>query len=119
MLTHRVSFFDPDQPREALFETPGERDELLEKLKQIPFKSPSVEQVAPTISREDMAGTSTRDRPARRNLPIIPSAEKCFTTACFTALFVFSVTQRTLPYDIHGETPRLVSGSSPTAAPKH
>jgi chloride channel 7 len=54
MLTHRVSFFDPDQPREALFETPGERDELLEKLKQIPFKSPNVEQVAPTLSREDM-----------------------------------------------------------------
>jgi len=29
MLTHRVAFFDPDLPREALFETPGERDELL------------------------------------------------------------------------------------------
>ena len=54
LLTHRVSFFDPDQPRQALFETPGERDELLEKLKQIPFKSPSIEQVAPTLSREDL-----------------------------------------------------------------
>ena len=54
MLTHRVSFFDPDQPREALFETPGERDELLEKLKQIPFKSPNIEQVAPTLSRDDL-----------------------------------------------------------------
>jgi hypothetical protein len=29
MLTHRVAFFDPDLPREPLFETPVERDELL------------------------------------------------------------------------------------------
>ena len=54
MLTHRVSFFDPNQPREALFETPKKRDELLEKLKQIPFKTPTVEKVASTLSREDL-----------------------------------------------------------------
>ena len=54
MLTHRVSMFDPEEPREVLYENSEDRDALLEKLKQIPFKSPGVEMIASTLSRREM-----------------------------------------------------------------
>ena len=52
MLTHRVSFFNPAieggrDRRDALYETATERDELLEKLKQIPFKVRSISHWSP------------------------------------------------------------------------
>ena len=54
MLTHRVAMFDPEEPREVLYENSEDRDALLEKLKQIPFKSPGVEMIASTLSRREM-----------------------------------------------------------------
>ena len=58
MLTHRVSMFDPEEPREVLYENSEDRDALLEKLKQIPFKSPGVEMIALAEARRAFAPRS-------------------------------------------------------------
>tara|TARA_B100000482_G_C12589491_1_gene291033 strand:+ start:266 stop:1150 length:885 start_codon:yes stop_codon:yes gene_type:complete len=78
MLTHRVAMFDPEEPREVsvtrspfhtqipnhrpfttdyqqvIYENAEDRDALLEKLKQIPFKSPGVDQIASTLTTREM-----------------------------------------------------------------
>jgi chloride channel 7 len=56
MLLHRISFVDPLKPEEtrALFTTPRERDELLEQLKQIPFKVPNAREVASRMASNDV-----------------------------------------------------------------
>ena len=54
ILTNRVGFRDARDPSGPPCGNPAERDELLEKLKQIPFKALSIEEVVTTLSREDM-----------------------------------------------------------------
>ena len=54
ILTNRVGFRDARDPSGPPCDNPAERDELLEKLKQIPFKALSIEEVVTTLSREDM-----------------------------------------------------------------
>ena len=54
ILTNRVGFRDARDPSGPPCGNPAERDELLEKLKQIPFKALPIEEVVTTLSREDM-----------------------------------------------------------------
>ena len=56
MLLHRISFVDPQNPLVGnnLFTSPRERDDLLEQLKQIPFKVPSAREVAQRVAQSDV-----------------------------------------------------------------
>jgi len=56
MLLHRISFVDPRNPgsQKNLFSSPHERDELLEQLKQIPFKVPTAREVAQRVAQADV-----------------------------------------------------------------
>jgi chloride channel 7 len=58
MITHRIGFFDgsPDaRPMDVYgYTTAKDRDDLLDKLKQIPFKSPHVAEVAASLSSVEM-----------------------------------------------------------------
>ena len=57
MLLHRISFVGENGSSVTgmnLFSNPRERDELLEQLKQIPFKVPSAREVAHLMSEDDI-----------------------------------------------------------------
>jgi len=58
MITHRIGFFDGNpesRPADVYgYTTAKDRDDLLDKLKQIPFKSPHVAEVAASLSSVEM-----------------------------------------------------------------
>ena len=75
MLLHRISFVPKSGERserdEQLFSNPVERDELLEQLKQIPFKAPSAREVASRLADEDVQNMSLDVRSFMQRHPFV------------------------------------------------
>jgi chloride channel 7 len=75
MLLHRISFVPKSGERserdEQLFSNPVERDELLEQLKQIPFKAPSASDVASRLADEDVQNMSLDVRSFMQRHPFV------------------------------------------------
>ncbi|CEF99187.1 Chloride channel, voltage gated [Ostreococcus tauri] len=74
MLLHRISFVPTVGGRSddgRLFSTQRERDELLEQLKQIPFKVPSAREVAHRVSDEDIQTMSVDLRSFMQRHPFV------------------------------------------------
>ena len=74
MLLHRMSFVPTGAGRTdhgRLFSTQRERDELLEQLKQIPFKVPSAREVAHRVAEEDIRSMSLDIRSFMQRHPFV------------------------------------------------
>jgi chloride channel 7 len=79
MLLHRISFVDASGGGRVggdnLFTNPRERDDLLEQLKQIPFKVPSAREVAHRVSEEDIRTMSVDLRSFMQRHPFLVHAD--------------------------------------------
>jgi chloride channel 7 len=79
MLLHRISFVDASGGGRVggdnLFTNPRERDDLLEQLKQIPFKVPSAREVAHRVSEEDIRTMSVDLRSFMQRHPFVVHAD--------------------------------------------